>query len=118
MVKVSGRQFTGGGGSDDTGIWGRILNAVLPIVWPSVNITTQYIQELGRQLMAHLDIIDHGVVGKLVEMVYWHNMKYHGHRPVGIYWFHKNEQSLDSLNAEALEKIADVAFQWIVANSR
>ena len=118
VVKVSGKQFTGGGGSVDTGIWGRLLHVVLPIVWLSVNITTQHIQELDRQLMAHLDIIEHDVVGKLVEMVHWHNMKYHGHRPVGIYWFHKNGQSLDSLNAAALKKIADVGFKWIVENNK
>ena len=68
--------------------------------------------------MAHLDIIDHDVMGKLLEMEHWHNMKYYGHRPVGIYWFHKSGQSLDSLNAKAMKATAIVGFYWIVENSR
>lgn len=79
VVKITGTQFTGGGGSANNGIWGRTLNAVLPILWLSANITTQHIQELGKQLMAHLDIIDYDVMRKLVEMEHWHNMNYYGH---------------------------------------
>ena len=65
VVKITGQEFTGGGNSADNGIWGRLLNAALPILWPSANITTQDIQNLGKQLMAHLDIIYHDVYGKV-----------------------------------------------------
>ena len=118
VVKITGQQFTGGGASAAKGIWGKTLNAAIPLLWSSANITTQDMQELGKQLMAHLGIIDHNVMGKLLEMEHWHNMNYYGHRPVGIYWFHKSGQSLDSLSAIAMKNTAIVGFNWIVQNGR
>ena len=119
MVKITGQQFTDGGNSADKGIWGRTLNEALSILWPSTVITTRNIKDLGKNLMALLlGIGDHNVMGKLLEMRHWHSMNYYGHRPVGIYWFHKNGQSLDSLNATAMKNIADVGYHLIVENSR
>ena len=68
VVKITGQQFTDGGNSADKGIWGRTLNVALPILWPSTIITTKNIKDLGKQLMAHLDIIDHDVMGMLLEI--------------------------------------------------
>ena len=118
VVKITGQQFTGGGDSAANGIYGRSLNAALPLLWPSAKIRTKHIQGLGKELMAHLGIIDHDVMGKLLEMEHWHNMNYYGHRPVGIYWFHKSGQSLDSLNDIAMKNTAIVGFNWIVENGR
>ena len=74
VVKITGQQFSGGGDSAVNGIWARILNAVLPILWPSTIITTQVIKELDKNLMAHLGIKYHDVMGKLVEMHHWHSV--------------------------------------------
>lgn len=79
VVKITSQQFTDGGNSADKGTWCRTLNVALPILWPSTVITTRNIKDLGIQLMANLDIIDHDVMGKLLEMEHWHNIKYYGY---------------------------------------
>ena len=113
-IRNTGLQFTGGG--TGSAYIKKTVDGV-SIVWPEFNdtITVQAIQELGKSLMNHLSITDHHVVGKLLEMRHWHSMNYFGHRPVGIYWFHKDGGTLSSMTNAQMESVASKGAQWIQA---
>ena len=116
-IRNTGLQFTGGG--TGSAYITRTVTGV-SIVWPEFKntITVQAIQELGKSLMNHLSITDHCVVGKLLEMRHWHSMNYFGHRPVGIYWLHKDGGTLSSMTKDEMELVASKGAQWIKSTSR
>ena len=111
-IRNTSHQFTGGG--TGSAYITRTVDGV-SIVWPEFNdiITVQAITDLGKSLMNHLSITDHSVVGKLLEMRHWHSMNYFGHRPVGIYWFHKDGGTLSSMTNDEMESVASKGAQWI-----
>ena len=55
----------------------------------------------------------HKVIGKILEMVHWHNMGYEGQRPVGFYWVHLKGIVELSISPEIQKKIADTGLKWI-----
>merc|ERR1712166_742801 len=111
-IRNTSHQFTGGG--TGSAYITRTVDGV-SIFWPEFNdiITVQAITDLGKSLMNHLSITDHSVVGKLLEMRHWHSMNYFGHRPVGIYWFHKDGGTLSSMTNDEMESVASKGAQWI-----
>ena len=116
-IRNTSHQFTGGG--TGSAYITRTVDGV-SIVWPEFNdiITVQAITDLGKSLMNHLSITDHSVVGKLLEMRHWHSMNYFGHRPVGIYWFHKDGGTLSSMTNDEMESVASKGAQWIKSTAQ
>ncbi|OEU11545.1 hypothetical protein FRACYDRAFT_245599 [Fragilariopsis cylindrus CCMP1102] len=116
-IRNTSLQFTGGG--TGSAYITRTVDGV-SIVWPEFNdiITVQAITDLGKSLMNHLSITDHSVVGKLLEMRHWHSMNYFGHRPVGIYWFHKDGGTLSSMTNDEMESVASKGAQWIKSTAQ
>ena len=55
----------------------------------------------------------HKVIGKILEMVHWHNMPYEGQRPVGFYWVHLEGIVELSISPERQKEIADKGLEWI-----
>ena len=111
-IRNTGLQFTGGG--TGSAYIKKTVDGV-SIVWPEFNnaITIQAIQDVGKSLMDHLSITNHSVVGKLLEMRHWHSMKYFGHRPVGIYWHHKDGGTLSSITTDEMEAVASTGAKWM-----
>ena len=117
-LMVNGIAFTGG--STAKVDIQKTLDAVHAI-WPATAaaITKESFVSLGRDLMAvfGLDINNtshHKVIGKILEMVHWHNMPYEGQRPVGFYWVHlEGIVELPSISPEIQKEIADTGLKWI-----